>query len=210
MRILMIDDHALVREGMARVIESLQPEATIWATGSYGEAMQVVEREVVDLVLLDLMLPDRSGVDALRALRASHPELPVVIVSAAGDAQTVLQVLDLGARAFVSKSSDTSVLRDAISAVLAGQIYLPESVVPRAGADAPAPAAPPIVLSERQQQVLALLAAGLPNKLIARRLDIAESTVKVHITGLMRQLRVTSRTQALIAAAKAGLRLPFP
>lgn len=210
MRILMIDDHALVREGMARVIESLQPDAVIRPAGSFAEGMAIVEREPLDLVLLDLLLPDRPGLEALRALRASHPELPVVVVSAAGDAPTVLQVLDLGARAFVSKSSDTAVLCGAISAVLAGQIYLPESVVPRAGASTPPSAAPPIELSERQKQVLALLAAGLPNKLIARRLGIAESTVKVHITGLMRQLKVTSRTQALIAAAKAGVRLPFP
>jgi DNA-binding NarL/FixJ family response regulator len=202
MNILVVDDHALIREGMVGMIRSLAPEARVEQADRCDSALEMARRGHFDLMLLDLQLPDRPGFVALEHCRTEHPETAVVVVSGQEDRETVLRALDLGAKSFIPKSTDVARLREALAVVLAGGVYLPESV------GAPGAAAPiPWPLTPRQVEVLALVVAGLPNKLIARRLDIAESTVKIHVSVILRELKVTSRTQALIAVAKAGVRL---
>jgi len=206
MRILIIDDHALVREGVALVLRSLRPDAEIVQADSCQRGIDAAKAQAFDLVLLDLQLPDMPGFVALERFRAEHQGLPVVVVSGLEDRDTVVRTLDLGAKAFVPKSAEASRIRGALEAVLEGKVVLPESVM---GVAAERPASP-WNLTDRQTDVLALLVAGLPNKLIARRLDIAESTVKIHVSAILRELKVTSRTQALIAVARAGVRLEPP
>jgi len=202
MNILVVDDHALIREGMVGMIRSLAPEARVEQADRCDSALEMARRGHFDLMLLDLQLPDRPGFVALEHCRTEHPETAVVVVSGQEDRETVMRALDLGAKSFIPKSTDVARLREALSVVLAGGVYLPESI------GAPGAAAPmPWPLTPRQVEVLALVVAGLPNKLIARRLDIAESTVKIHVSVILRELKVTSRTQALIAVAKAGVRL---
>jgi len=202
MNILVVDDHALIREGMVGMIRSLAPEARVEQADRCDSALEMARRGHFDLMLLDLQLPDRPGFVALEHCRTEHPETAVVVVSGQEDRETVLRALDLGAKSFIPKSTDVARLREALAVVLAGGVYVPESV------GAPGAAAPiPWPLTPRQVEVLALVVAGLPNKLIARRLDIAESTVKIHVSVILRELKVTSRTQALIAVAKAGVRL---
>lgn len=210
MKILIIDDHALVREGIALVLRSLRPEAVIVQADNCQSGIEAARREAFDMVLLDLQLPDMPGFVALERFRSEHASLPVVVVSGLEDRDTVLRTLDMGAKAFVPKSADSSKIRHALEALLDGRVYLPDSVVGAGAGVAPQAVRPESNwnLTDRQREVLALVVAGLPNKLIARKLVIAESTVKIHVSAILRELRVTSRTQALIAVARSGVRLP--
>ncbi len=210
MRVLIIDDHALVREGIALVLRSLRPDCSIVQADTCQSGIEAARAEPFDMVLLDLQLPDMPGFVALERFRREHGSLPVVVVSGMEDRDTVLRTLDMGAKAFVPKSADSSKIRHALEALLDGRVYLPESVVGAGAGVGPQSVRPESNwnLTDRQREVLALVVAGLPNKLIARRLDIAESTVKIHVSAILRELRVTSRTQALIAVARSGVRLP--
>jgi DNA-binding NarL/FixJ family response regulator len=168
-----------------------------------------------DLVMLDLGLPGYSGVEALERFRERFPSLPVVVVSGASDSASINAALDLGAMGFIPKTSPRDVLLNAIRLIASGGIYVPvealkqRAVEPAAGA--PAGTAPrselDLGLSPRQREVLSLLLKGLPNKLIARKLDISENTTKIHVSAVLHTLGVATRTQALIAASRLGLRL---
>ncbi len=209
MKILLVDDHPMVREGIAAIIRGIRPDLEISHAGTAAQGLAEAQRETFELALLDLNLPDMPGMSALQTLREQHPDLPVVVVSGAEDRDTVLKALDLGAKAFIPKSSDPQRVRQALTAVLSGHIFLPDTVTSALGTGAGLPkGSPSWALTERQLEVLSLLVAGLPNKLIARRLQIAESTVKIHVSAVLRELRVASRTQAIIAVARANIRLP--
>lgn len=209
MRILAVDDHALVRAGVAAVVHSVDPSIELLQAGTCAEGLALALAHPPDLVLLDLQLPDVPGMQALERFRAALPERPVVVVSGQEDRDTVLRALDLGALAFIPKSADQAVLADALRTLLAGRIYLPRDVIEGGILPKTALATPglDIALTDRQHEVLTLLAAGLSNKHIARKLDIAESTVKIHVSAIMRAFKVASRTQVLIAVARSGLRL---
>lgn len=208
MNILIVDDHALVGEGIGLIIQTIRPGARVVHAATCQAGLAEARSQPFDLALLDLNLPDMSGFVALERLRQERPELPVVAISGREDRATVLRSLDLGAKAFIPKSADTTRFRRAIEAVFQGKIFLPESVTampPPAGVKAAESSG--WDLTDRQREVLSLLLTGLPNKLIARRLDIAESTVKIHVSAILRELKVTSRTQALIAAARADIKV---
>jgi DNA-binding NarL/FixJ family response regulator len=176
------------------------------------------------LVILDLGLPGMSGMEGLAWLQARHPQVPVVVMSSADDQETVLRALDAGAMGFIPKSSASVVLRGALELVLAGGIYLPPSVfLPQRGGAVPPPAVKPVAeasladppactpeslgLTHRQAEVLDLILQGHPAKSICRALDLAPGTVKTHTTAVLRALKVTNRTQAVVAASQLGWRL---
>ena len=206
MKILIIDDHALIREGIAVMVQAIKPDTEILQAGSCAEGLTIAAQHDFDFAFLDLQLPDQPGFVALEKFREQYPSMSVIVISGLEDKATVLQALDLGAKAFVPKSSDSGKIRDAIRVLLEGRIYLPESVTGVQGSVEPSP--PSWNLTPRQQEVLALLLDGLPNKLIARRLAIEESTVKIHVSAILRELKVASRTQALIAVARSRATLP--
>jgi DNA-binding NarL/FixJ family response regulator len=170
--------------------------------------------------LLDLALPGVHGLDALAVLRERYPELPVVVLSADEGQQTVLQAIERGAMGFIPKSSPREVMLIALRLVMAGGIYLPPTVLQQpvlesgselAGGIQPQ-GAPPRTLADlgltaRQVQVLRLLLQGKSNKLICRELDLAEGTVKIHVSAILKALQVTTRTQAVIAVGRMGLRI---
>jgi DNA-binding NarL/FixJ family response regulator len=178
----------------------------------------MIEREPdLDLVLLDLALPGIHGLSVLQSLRAKHPAISVVVISASSDRENVTRALDHGALGFIPKSSSNEVLASALKLVLAGGIYVPPEVLGRRGAELVSPSIAAghrtpaeIGLTERQAQILALIMKGKSNKLICRELDIAESTVKNQVTAIMKALNVTSRTQAVLAVNELGLNLPEP
>lgn len=209
MRILIVDDHALIREGMSLMIRAVHPDAEIVQASSCQSGLDAASSGHFDLALLDLQLPDQPGFVALETLRREQPELPVAVISGVEDRATVIRALDAGAKAFVPKSADATKTQAAVDALLSGRVYLPESLT-EAGGGAGTRGTPSEDwnLTDRQLEVLSLLVAGLSNKLIARRLGIAESTVKIHVSAVLRAFRVTSRTQALIMVARSGIRLP--
>jgi len=229
MKILLIDDHPLFREGVALLLKPLIDGLQTWEAGSCEEAFALLaQRGSADLVLIDLGLPGLSGLEGLKRLRADHPEVPVVVMSSADDKDTVLAVLDAGAMGFIPKSSTSQVMLGALRLILAKGIYLPPSVflaARAAPAASPAPAQAGDVatlvpasgrqpadlgMTPRQADVLLLLLQGKSAKLIGRQLNLSLSTVKAHTSAVLRALNVTTRTQAVLAASRLGLRFEEP
>jgi DNA-binding NarL/FixJ family response regulator len=209
MRILVVDDHPLMAEALGTAMRTLDRATQVETAGNLRSAIDRATETSFDLCLLDLGLPDCSGLEALERMRQSLPALPVVVVSGADDSGHVLKALDLGAMGYIPKTSPRDVLLGAVRLVASGGIYIPmQAVAAREAAPSAAPAAPSqLGMSARQREVLDLLLKGLPNKLIARKLEISENTTKIHVSAVLRALGVGSRTQALIAASRLGLRL---
>lgn len=219
MKVLVVDDHPLVRDALRTCLRGLGTGVEVLEARNGAEAMEQTDRNPeLDMVLLDLSLPDTRGCSALVALRERHPEVPVVVLSANEDRTVVLEALDHGAMGYIPKTSTTEVMLSALHLVLAGGVYLPANVLTKNPSEMAAPLDPPEVntsvgapanigLTERQAQILMLLVQGKPNKLISRELRLAESTVKVHISAILKALHVVNRTQAVIAVGRLGLKL---
>jgi DNA-binding NarL/FixJ family response regulator len=220
LKILVVDDHPLIREALRQVLQALDTRIELLEAVTCAEALELTRcNQDISLILLDLALPGVDGFEALRQLREEFPGIPVVVLSASEQPETVLRAIDGGAMGFIPKTSSSQLLIGALRLVLSGGIYLPLEVLRRQ--EAIAPGAPPpaataaqlrnpreIGLTERQSQVLALVVQGKPNKLICRDLNLAEGTVKIHMSAILKALGVTNRTQAVIAVSKLGLKLP--
>ena len=209
MKCLLVDDHALVRDALALLIALHHPQVGLRHAGRLGEARAVLAAEPdVDLVLLDLSLPDSAGLTTLIAVREAAPATRIVVLSADDRPQTVLAAIDAGAAGFIPKTTESRSLRAALETVLGGGVHVPQ---PAPDAAQIAPRQPASVgelgLTQRQIDVLRLLVDGHSNKLIARGLDLSASTVKTHLEAIFQRLEVNSRTQAVVAAARLGLRL---
>lgn len=222
MKILAVDDHPLIRDALRQVLRVLDPDLNLLSAANAQETMAAAsDHPDLNLVLLDLSLPDANGFDVLQQLREQHAGIPIVVLSATDDAASVMRALDDGAMGYIPKTSSNDVLLGALRLVLGGGVYLPAEVLRHSTATHPhAPAAPgapqkevtcrDLGLTDRQAQVLALLVQGKPNKLICRNLNLAEGTVKIHISAILRALNVTNRTQAVVAVGKLGLKLSAP
>ena len=208
MEILIVDDHPLVREALRGALGALVPEATFLEEADGAGAVRRLGRHAdVALVVLDLGLPDRDGLELLAELREARPALPIAVLSADGSRESVTRALELGALGFVPKSAPREILLGAFGLILAGGVYVPpEALAPAARAAPDARACGP-ALTERQAEVLELMMRGMSNKAICRRLDIAEATVKNHVTAILRALGASNRTEAVVAAG-ARLRRP--
>lgn len=215
LKLLVVEDHALVREGLVQTLRQLDDEVEIFEAGDCDSAGAMLEQEHdFDLVLLDLGLPGVDGLSCLGIFRQRYPAIPVVIVSAYDDAHTVNRALKNGASGFVPKAYSSDRLIAALREVLEGRIFTPEQMMPvNLGADLPhmpigGEAEPSeFGLTERQSEVLALMARGKSNRDIAEQLGLSEGTVKIHITAIFKALGVSSRTQALVAVARYGIKL---
>lgn len=218
MKILVADDHALIREALRHVLKELGGDVTVLEAQDGGSACRLVEEHPdLDLLLLDLNLPGTSGFATLAELRRDHAALPVVILSAQEDATTMRATLDGGAMGFIPKSANNAVMLSALRLVLSGGRYVPPELLNAtpgvALSDAPrsAPKSPAeLGLTERQLDVLALMAQGKSNKQICRDLGLAEATVKIHVTAVLRTLKVTSRAQAIVTVNRLGLAFETP
>ncbi|GEK47592.1 response regulator [Bisbaumannia pacifica] len=205
-RLLVADDHPLFREAISGVIAAGLEASEVLEAASLTEALRLAAtHEALDLVLLDLGLPDADGLSGLARLREAAPELAVVIVSAEQQRATVLEALELGAVGYIPKSTPRETLIDALRQVLDGQVYLPPTIMRAPPAPAPSPAplgeSPLTGLTDKQREVLAHMVRGESNKMIAYRLAIAETTVKTHVSAILRKLRVSSRVQAILLAS---------
>ena len=205
LRVLIADDHEMVRIAMRYALAGLADAIEWREAGDATEARAILAQDPdLDLALVDISMPGADGLDWIRGLRQSHPTLPLLVMSATEDPQTVRSLIDLGVAGFIPKSDSSAVILQAVRLVLAGGTYAPLRLL----AHEPAPAstvraftAPTVAgLTARQQEVLSLLARGLPNKLIARELGLSESTVKVHLLAIYRVLSVRNRTEAVVAA----------
>ena len=206
MKILVADDHALIREAFRHLLAELVPGVTVLAAGDCETTRRLVtEHPDLDLVLLDLRLPGPGGLATLDTLRHENPALPVVVVSALEDPGTVRTVLAHGAMGFIPKSSSNDVMMNALRLVLSGGRYLPPEILTSDGTSTPPTSLDEVHLTDRQREVLALMIQGKSNKLICRELGLAEATVKIHVTAILRALKVTSRAQAIVAVNQLGL-----
>lgn len=205
MNILLVEDHPRMAAALSLSLARLERKPDIQRAGDLDSAFKLMQTgPEPDLVMLDLGLPGCSGIEALERLRTRFPALPVVVVS--GNPGTINAALDLGAMGFIPESAPSDVFLNAVRLVASGGIFVPVEALNAAASSSPAARSAP-ELSPRQKQVLALLLKGLPNKLIARKLDISENTTKAHVSAVLHALGVGTRTQALIVANRLGLRL---
>lgn len=206
-RVLVADDHPLYRDALRTVVTDTFPDADCEDCADIASALERLARGNINLVLLDLGMPDSSRLDGLRRLREQDPTVPVIICSAHDDPRLVREALNEGAAGYLPKSSGVALTRHALHIVRAGGIYVPaEAVRAVAGGSAENAAAATAAggedthLTPRQLHVLALMEQGLPNKTIARELGIGEITVKAHVSAILRKLGVDNRVQAVLAA----------
>ncbi len=215
MRILLVDDHTLFREALLHVLRRFDSTAVVIEASTAREALHLVAHyHDLDLILLDLALPGSSGLTALPELHALRPAVPLVILSASEEPTAVRQALEGGAMGYIPKSSSSHEMITALHLVLVGEVYVPPALLAALEAletssvQGATPATEERVvdgLTLRQVEVLRLMGQGLSNKGICRRLNLAEGTVKLHVTAILRTLNTCNRTQAVIEAARRGL-----
>jgi DNA-binding NarL/FixJ family response regulator len=214
MKILVVDDHALLREALCGALRELPGQTAILEASDSREAKYIVkENSGLDLILLDLALPDQDGFDLLAELRGRDPSVSIVVLSARQDRESIVKALDLGAVGFIPKSATRKVILGALHLIFSGGIYIPPqalscgvrspgeaSPVRLAGVDVARPS--DLGLTKRQVDVLALLTRGKSNKAISRTLNIAEPTVKNHVRAILKALKVSNRTEAAVAVGE--------
>lgn len=215
MKILITDDHALFREGLRHVLLELSEEVEVLEAANGRTALALADQHPdMDIVLLDLNMPDIDGLAVLKRLSEKHPTLPAVVLSASTSRNDMQRALAVGALGYIPKESTGPVMLNALRLVLAGGVYVPPILANLQTRDTQAADSldpgnngdkPNAHLTARQRDVLHLLAQGLPNKSIANRLGVAEATVKMHVTAIMRALDVANRTQIVIAAERLGM-----
>jgi DNA-binding NarL/FixJ family response regulator len=203
--LIIADDHPLFRDALRQAVAGVVTSARIDEAGSFEELTALLEENSeVDLVLLDLTMPGISGFSGLIYLRAQYPAIPVVIVSASDDGGTIRQSLDFGASGFIPKRFGVDTLRDAITKVLRGDIWVPADTDLSSATDPELARLRDrlVTLTPQQVRVLMMLSEGLLNKQIAYELGVSEATIKAHVSAILQKLGVESRTQAVIAASK--------
>ncbi|WP_119677905.1 response regulator [Indioceanicola profundi] len=213
-KVLISDDHALVRDGLRTVLAVTFDKCELYEASDLDESMRMLDREKdFDLVLLDLNMPGMNGFSGLTDIRTRFPAVPVVIVSASCDRRLVREALEHGAAGFVPKALARGAIAAALRSVLAGDVFTPDLE----GLEEPAAPAPAAQTEEertilrkidsltpQQRRVLELIVAGKLNKEIAYLLDVTETTVKAHVSAILQKLEVYSRTQAVILANRVN------
>jgi DNA-binding NarL/FixJ family response regulator len=196
-RVLVADDHPLLRAGIGELLAAAEGIEVVAAAADGAEALALALSERPDVVLMDLEMPGMDGITATRRIRAELPQTQVVALTSFADRERILGALDAGAAGYLLKDAEPDELLRGIRAAAAGESPL----APRAATQviaARSSANPAPALSPREHEVLGLVAEGLPNKLIARRLGISEKTVKAHLTQVYAEIGVTDRTQAAL------------
>jgi DNA-binding NarL/FixJ family response regulator len=203
-RLLIADDHAVVRTGLRHLVATFDGVELVGAAANGDEAVALSAEHRPDVVLMDLEMPVLDGIEATRRIVEAEPGVAVVVLTSFSDREQILRALDAGAIGYLLKDAEPAELERAVRAAARGEAPLD----PRAGRallqDRVA-GSPLDGLSEREREVLGMVARGLPNKLIARELGISEKTVKTHLTSVFRTIGVTDRTQAALWAERHGL-----
>ncbi|MCC2095818.1 MAG: response regulator transcription factor [Hyphomicrobiales bacterium] len=203
-RIIIADDHPLVRGALKQALAGAAENSDIVECGSLQDVSAALAGQTTDLILLDLTMPGVSGFSGLLYMRAQHPEIPVVVVSANEEHDTIRRSIKLGASGFIPKTTQVETMRDAIALVLQGETWVPADVNMNAKDDSSTTDIMQRLasLTPQQVRVLMMLSEGLLNKQIAYELSVSEATIKAHVSAILQKLGVDSRTQAVIAASK--------
>lgn len=209
-RILVADDHPLIRAGIGHILGRLADDVVVTEAGNVEQSLSMLDSDGFDLVLVDLMMPGMNGYEGLASIRARAGSAPVVVVSMKERSEDVRQSIEAGAVGYIPKSSEPEILINALKLVLSGGVYLPPNVLGAAetkerslddGRDISEPGDDQFArLTPRQREVLALMAQGKSNKEIAMELGLAAGTVKIHVSSIFKALKVSNRTRAVIAA----------
>jgi DNA-binding NarL/FixJ family response regulator len=212
-RIIVADDHPLFRGALRQAVSSLLPGSQVIEANGLDELTALLGKgQDTDLILLDLTMPGVQGFSGLIYLRAQHPDVPIVIVSAYEEPVVIRRAMEFGASGFIPKSLGSDRIGEAIEAVLAGGTWTPPDV--ELGVSEDKETADMMrrlaTLTPQQVRVLMMLSEGLLNKQIAYELSVSEATVKAHVSAILQKLGVDSRTQAVIAASKIGATLRPP
>jgi DNA-binding NarL/FixJ family response regulator len=204
-RIMVVDDHPIVRQGLVSVLEDEDDLEVVGEAGSGREAVNQVQRVGADVVLLDLEMPELDGVDAIPLLLAARPGVEVLVFTAYDTDEKVLGAIKAGARGYLLKGASSEDIARGIRTVYGGGSYLEPRVASKLLAEVSSPRRAAGGLSEREREVLRLVADGLPTKQIARSLSITERTVKFHVNSIFHKLGADNRAQAVALAAQRGL-----
>jgi DNA-binding NarL/FixJ family response regulator len=199
-RILIVDDHPIMRVGIAAILNAQSGMQVIAQAGTAAEAVRMFATHRPELTLMDLRLPDKSGVEAIRAIRALSPKAKIVVLTTYEGDEDIHQALEAGAQGYLIKGMPHDALVKALYRVHAGHRFLPQVV-----SQALSSRMPGSNLSQREQEVLQLLFAGKSNRQIAEELEIKEATVKSHVSVILMRLNVSDRTQAVVEGLKRGL-----
>lgn len=207
LKLLVVEDHALVREGLLATLRNLDTETETFGVADANEAIGVLESQDIDMMILDLMLPGTKGQTFLPVVRRRFPTVPVVILSAMDDADTVSRVMKAGASGFISKSGSSEDLLGALRVVLSGEIYLPPKLRELSNHSETAqgkgkPLAQRFGLTIGQARVLDLLTEGRSNRQIGELLGLTEGTVKIHVSAIMKAMGVSNRAEAALMASR--------
>jgi len=212
-KIMIVDDHALVRRGMAHVVRECFGDAEVVEAGGAAEAMEAMESRPVDIALVDVRMPDADGLDLLRDMKAKWPDVPVIILTSFDHAQYVRRALAEGAAGYMLKDATPEDLEQAIKVALSGggNVLSPRVIqnlfeaMDEGGDDGETARRSEASLTQRETDILALLAEGRSNRDISRNLFLSEKTVKAHLAAVFRKLGVANRTQAAMAAVAMGI-----
>lgn len=203
-RVLLADDHGVIRDGLGRLISALEDVELVGVAADGAEAVEQCRVTSPDVVLMDLDMPVLDGIEATRQVLAERPQTAVLVLTSFSDRPRIMGALEAGACGYLLKDVDAEAVAAGIRAAARGESPLDPRAA-RTILEARSAPDPLAGLSQREREVLGLLVEGLPNKLIARRLEISEKTVKSHLTRIFRELGVTDRTQAALWAERHNL-----
>lgn len=213
-RVLIIDDHTLFCSGIKLLLQRNNDFEVVGEAGDGLEGIKQAKRVVPDVVLLDLHMPGISGLETIPLLQQECPQTQIIMLTVSEDAQDLLEALRSGARGYLLKNIDTDFLLDSIRRAAAGESVMSVQMAskladamrsPANSAEGKLKPADADKLSPREREIIIMLAKGFSNKQIARDLDLAESTVKIHVQGILRKLNLATRVQAAVFAVENGL-----